>query len=449
MRIDATSLTGPLDALLGPHLQRQRWYGATDRLLRSAEVSRIDVWREEWPVLAWALVDVGYEGGAGARYQLFIGARLREADRIPLPGRDEAVLGEFDTDDGPALLFDALADPELAATVARRILSGFEVNRVRLIDTDDEASTSVVLDEARLLKVFRRVRSGPNPDIEMTEALSRVGFPHVVVPRARWNSEGIDLAVVRDLPAAGEPGDLLARASVEDLLRSRRQPADAGQDFTREARRLGQLTGAMHVASAQAFGVESADADAWADAMVQRLKLISSDALDLQRIEAAYERFRVAEDLGVSVRVHGDYRLARTLRSAGDWYVFDFEGERGRPSEGRLRRWSPLRDVAAMIRSFNSVTEAVLSDLSEPEDTELEVLAEAWLERNTRALVEGYVCVDGVRALLPTGPGSQDALLTVHELDTAVFDLGYELACRPQSVDIPLEAVNRLLGPAT
>lgn len=448
MEIDATSLTGPLDALLGSHLQRQRWYGATDRLLRSAEVSRIDVWREEWPVLAWALVDVGYQGGAGARYQVFVGARLREGDRSPLPCHDEAVIGEFDTDEGRAFLFDALADTELAATVARRMLPGIEVDRVRLIDSDEGTNTSVVLDEARLLKVFRRVRSGPNPDIEMTEALARGGFPYIVVPCARWNSEGIDLAVVRDLPFEGERGNILARASLVDLLGCRLQPSESRQDFAAAARRLGEITGAMHVASAKAFGVESADADAWADAMIERLKLISSDALDLQRIEAAYERFRVAEDLGVSVRVHGDYSLARTVRSLGDWYIFDFEGQRGGGPEAR-RHWSPLRDVAAMIRSLTSVAEVVLSEHCAPADRELELLAEAWLERNTRALVEGYVSVEGVRALLPASPGSQDALLTVHELDTAVFDVGYELASRPQSVDLPLEAVNRLLGPAT
>jgi maltokinase len=189
--------------------------------------------------------------------------------------------------------------------------------------------------------------------------------------------------------------------------------------------------------------------------------------VEMSRIEATYQRLVHGTDLGARIRVHGDLHLAQVLRTRRGWVVIDFEGEPTHPIEDRRRPSSPLRDVAGMVRSFHYAGELALVEELErlhpegrddqdevdgprpidPPERELMVLAEAWEERAINGFLHGYTSVDEVHRLLPSERLSRDALLTVYELDKAVYEVAYEMAHRPELASIPRAAVDRLSEP--
>ncbi len=389
----------------------------------------------------------GHEGkGPPSWYQVPLGATPERPAHLP----DVALLGRIETPRGEAHLFDALADDELALRFAHHVAPDLHLNSVRP-QPGEQSNTSLVLDERYILKVFRRVAPGPNPDVEVTEALGKVGFGGVPVPVAIWRRNSTDLAVVRRFERSRGDGFDLATTSLREMFNLRRPPRDCKLDFAADARLLGSDVARLHVALAEAFGAGPADGDGWASDMVAQLKRVASGKLDTARITAIYERLRGAVDLGSAIRIHGDLHLAQVLRLQRHWMVLDFEGEPARPVEERRRPSSPLRDVAGMTRSFQYAAAMALRNLDEP-DRELRVLADAWTVRNVNSFLAGYAEIDAAHRLLPQARASRDALLSVFELDKAVYEVGYELAHRPEMVDLPVQAVERLLageGPAS
>jgi maltokinase len=160
-----------------------------------------------------------------------------------------------------------------------------------------------------------------------------------------------------------------------------------------------------------------------------------------------YRRLERADDLGSAIRIHGNLALGEVIRLQRNWMVLDFEGQAARPVQERRRASSPLRDVAGMTRSFHHVASGALREVEVPDD-ELRLLADAWSERNVNAFLSGYASEDDVHRLLPRGRESRDALLSVFELDRAVYEVVYELAHGPELADQPVRAVERLLADA-
>ena len=198
------------------------------------------------------------------------------------------------------------------------------------------------------------------------------------------------------------------------------------------------------MALGEAFGVEPADGAVWSADLAAQLGRVADGRLDRRRIEGIYSRLRDAEDLGAQIRIHGDLRLGRVLRLQRDWMVIDFEGEAERPVEERRHPSSPLRDVAGMTRSFQAAAQLALRQLEHP-DRELSVLADAWVVRNVNTFLAGYAEIDEAHRLLPGSRASRDALLSVFELDKAVHEVAAGLAHRPDEVELPILAVERLL----
>jgi maltokinase len=130
------------------------------------------------------------------------------------------------------------------------------------------------------------------------------------------------------------------------------------------------------------------------------------------------------------------------MRTDNGWYVLDFEGEPARPLSERLLPTSPLKDVAGMLRSLDYAARAGLRESSVP-GAEGDAKASRWEDHNRSAFLAGYLAVDGVGDLLPAA-GALEAVLTVYELDKAVYELAYERAYRPTWVGVPAGAVARI-----
>lgn len=409
---------------------------------------RLETLRRQWPLLLWAPTSVVHEDGTAATYQLFLGVRPALAAAVSEDLDPAAVIGEVPAPEGRAVVYDALADPDLCLEIGALCQPRRDLRRPRPLG-GDYSNSSVVFDDEWILKVFRRIEDGPNPDVEVTEALGRVGCEDVVPPVSVWRRGQADLAALRRFHPRAVGGLTLADASLQELLRRRVQPRETSTDFGPEAATLGRAVARVHVALAAAFGSEIADAGELSEQLLADLHRSAPAAIDLSTIEAAYRKLASARDLGRAIRIHGDLHLGQVLRNRRGWLLIDFEGEPARPLEDRRRPSSPIRDVAGMVRSFHYAAEMALGALTggsdDAVDPELPVLAAAWEERATDAFLTGYASIEDVHPLLPGDRRSRDALLTVYELDKAVYEAAYELAHRPQLAHIPFRAVGRLL----
>jgi len=285
--------------------------------------------------------------------------------------------------------------------------------------------------------------------VEITTGLDQVGFNHLASPLGVWSREGYDLAVAQEFLAGGTEGWALALTSLRDLYASADgDPAEAGGDFASEARRVGDVTGRMHVALGRAFGISAGSGGPWADNLVARCGGLDLGADLSRRIRALADELR-AQGQVPSIRVHGDYHLGQVMRTDSGWFVLDFEGEPARPIGERRLGWPPAKDVAGMLRSFDYAAGVALLERDVAERAGLASRARAWEARNRSAFLDGYLSVEGIAELFPQGdPMSEPAqrLLAFFEVDKAVYELGYERAHRPDWQDIPRSAIERLLA---
>lgn len=355
-------------------------------------------------------------------------------------------MGDVHTDDGEALAYDALVDPELALEVLARVAPGLRGNSVRPLAVE-QSNTSIVIDETWMLKVFRRPQAGDNPDVEVPQRLWDGGFHAIPEPVAAWHHEGSDLAVVRAFLAGATDGFVLAQTSLRDLCSSRLAPSLAGGDFAPEARRLGSTTAEMHVALAATFGVEPIRGAELAERLRAEVARVEVPGIEPSELAAAVSCVQDLSDLGSAIRIHGDLHLGQVMRSDAGWFVLDFEGEPSRPLRERTRAWSPLRDLAGMMRSFHYATEVVVAERDAGEvDDELRDLVAAWEERARNALLEGYAAVPDANALAPDDNEAWHTMLWAFLVAKAVYEVGYESNHRPDLVEVPLSALRTLLA---
>ncbi|HYD09495.1 MAG TPA: hypothetical protein VEA78_05280 [Acidimicrobiales bacterium] len=419
-----------LEACLGEHLPSQRWFGASE----VKGIERVEVLREELP----ALVQVIVRGDDGDRYQVVLG--LREPNDVPdfFVGNSGAVLGALDCGT-PYTAYDATVDPELSIALLQLVLPGEDVAKSRPLGAE-QSNTSLVFDERLVMKVFRRLPEGPNPDVEVARVLADHGFEHVIAPVGEWRDGGGDYGVVNELLVGAFDGWHLAQTSLRDLYDRREAPDEAAGDFGFEAERLGKVIAELHVAMAEAFGTFDADVESWIADMEAQAARIEDLPAGVRDVYAAVRDVTP----GPALRIHGDLHLGQTLRTDTGWFVLDFEGEPARPIEERRRPSSPLRDVAGMLRSFHYASQVVLREHGGADDPALVALGEAWERHNAERFLAGYEGYGDVDRVLPPAD-VRHVVRRAFELDKAVYEVGYELGHRPDWVSIPRSAVARLL----
>ncbi|MFI1679901.1 maltokinase [Streptomyces sp. NPDC020607] len=464
----ASALLAPLDPLLRAWLPRQRWFAGQGRPVTALEaVSATELLPRSSPSgLLHLLVrvrrppappqDAGLDGSLAEHltdcYQLLLGVR-----RTLPPHLAHAMIGHIT--EGPLnghTVYDALHDPRLTGLLLERLripgrhgVLRFERDMgvdipsglaPRLL-TSEQSNSSLVYGDTLILKLFRRVVPGLNPDLELPLRLAAEGCARVPAPAA-WFLADLDtgasapeeschLGVLQPYLAGADDGWELA-------LRMR----DKGESFTGEARALGRATAEVHAALAAALPTVTlgrAQVELVADAMAERLTAAAQAVPALRPyapgLLTAYEALA---DLGgegqawTAQRVHGDLHLGQCLRSPdGEWSLIDFEGEPARPLAERRLPQPPARDVAGMLRSFDY---AASHGTWSPE----------WAEECRAAYCAGYAEAAG------RDPRTDPVLLRAHETDKAVYEVLYEARHRPDWLPVPLAAVRRLAadGPA-
>jgi len=324
-----------------------------------------------------------------------------------------------------------------------------------------------------IVKLFRRVLAGPNPEVEVALALDRVGFNHLPAPVAHWRRADLDLdlALAQEYLRGGAEGWALAMGSLRDVLAlgtgvEAGPSADelvvrAGADFSPEAGRLGVMVAKLHAAFGAAFGRAPAAPRSWAASIRAELEALATRAAGLPREDGGalaellaalpgaarglLARLEGIGQAGGATRVHGDLHLGQVMRADAGWFVLDFEGEPDRPLEVRRAVTSPAKDVAGMLRSFDYAAAVALRERATVTPWTRE-LARAWARANRRAFLRSYFAQPGLAELLPGRLGDLEALVAAFELEKAAYELGYELDHRPDWVDIPAAALEDLLA---
>ena len=436
--------------LVPVHLAAQRWYDHDEPPARVGLVDS-EQWLDGDPWLWWLLVEA-FDDQDRSRgwYQLVLGARAKPEQHDFLKGKETELLGAVDAGDERAAVYDATIDAELAIELLGRIAPGMSAHSVRAL-TVEQSNSSIVYDETIIVKLFRRMHVGRNPDVDAVARLRAGGFTHVPEqpgvlerPAPDGGDDVLHLAVARSFLTGATDGWHLALTSLRVLFADHGEAERSGGDFGPDAHRLGSITGELHLRLAEAYGTEPVDVSHWVAHFRAQLDRVR-EHVPAEEISRRYDRVAQIRDVGPAIRIHGDYHLGQLLRADTGWYVIDFEGEPARPVAERIAPSSPLRDVAGMLRSFHYAAEVARWERGTEDRGDAPELAEDWQDRVRSAFLDGYFATDGIDDILPDR-ATTDELLGAFELDKAVYEVAYEVGYRPTWVGIPLGAIRRLLA---
>jgi maltose alpha-D-glucosyltransferase/alpha-amylase len=524
----------PLEEILPGYLRGRRWFGAKARRIRSVEltdaipVTPEGARRPGGTVGYLCLVQVEYVEGDPETYVLPLACASAEEAGEMLERRADLVVARLRTREGERALHDALASPAfceaLAEAIGRRRRFGAEggwveatptkaFRRIRGPASDaleprllqaDQSNSSVLFGDRMLLKVFRRVDEGPNPDLELGRFLTERARPGMVPPVAgglelrRGRGQPTTLAVLHGfVPNEGDAWSLtldeVARFLEGAMTRTPEEleagppppspleaaslgPSSLAEEtigtYLESARVLGARTAELHLALASetedpAFAPEPVTSH-YQRALYQSMRATANRVVQVLRKERdrvpeagavadrhpeILARFRTLMDTRISVsriRNHGDLHLGQVLYTGRDFVIIDFEGEPARPvGERRLKRIA-LRDVAGMIRSFHYASFGAwlgpAGTYLAPEDpSALEPWARLWYVTVSGAYLSAYLETAGEAPFVPRSSEELRVLLDGFLLEKALYEAAYEANNRPDWLPIPLAGILDLL----
>lgn len=445
-------------------LPRQRWFAAKGRPITRLTVAQAVTLRAEDPRAELVVLAVQFaEARATEYYQLLLGRR----ERLPVE-LEHMVIGAVDG----LVAYDGVWDPELSAELLDALAAGRSRGWLRFVPEPgteiptgltgrvlgvEQSNTSVVFGDELVLKLFRRLAPGINPDLELHRALRKVDSKEVAGLRAAIEGtlagEPAVFGLLQEYAVNSADGWSMALISVRDLFAEADLRADeVGGDFAAEAFRLGQTVAVLHGELAAALGTSTVTPDSLRADMHTRLAralpVVPSLAELAGPLRAAFDKVGELPGPVPAQRIHGDLHLGQTLRTPSGWLLIDFEGEPARPLTERRRPNPALRDVAGMLRSFDYAAYHQLSEWggwaypsedAEP-DGQLVWRAEEWAGRNREAFCDGYADSSGL------DPRDSGVLLRALELDKAVYETAYETRNRPSWLPVPLRSLHRLLA---
>jgi maltose alpha-D-glucosyltransferase/alpha-amylase len=354
----------------------------------------------------------------------------------------------------------------------------------------EQSHTSVMVGEGLILKFYRRLARGINPEVEIGRFLTEASpFANVAPLAGALEYRGDDgslvaLAVLQGMVSNQGNGwgyvvDYLQRhldAAVTAPATAAPTADDPHAGFIAVMRTLGRRTGELHSALARTTGdpafdpepIRDADLAFWAEELrtdaerglaqlgARHESLTEAQRRLADRVLGARSRLtdhvnRLAQGrvAAAKTRVHGDYHLGQVLVSKNDFAIIDFEGEPSRTLDERRRKQSPLKDVAGMLRSFSyaGATALALATVArgEADDRRLEAEVARWERETAAAFLDGYAAAATGASSFVQDPARRAELIDCFKLEKAFYELRYELGNRPDWVGIPLAGLVAML----
>ena len=495
------------DEVLPEFLKPRRWFAGKGNMV-SARLGTRTVYtmgEQRWLV---AIVDVQLQDGVQQQYFLPLSLAWEDGIDDGVLRSAEWTLAKIRAAARTGVLVDAFADPAFCIAAARAVESSmsapFGNGEIRFTPTlafgalsssgiepvqylgREQSNTSVVLGESLFLKAYRRLRPGVNPDMEMPRFLTQVGFNSIaplagaieyVRPDAPPITLGALFGYVRN-QGDGWSYTLNHLERFAATLLSENQVLEAAPHalFLTQMHTLGRRAGELHAVLAtdtseadfQPEPIKPRDVAEWRRTIAEEAQItfaatqqrLSSlpDPVRLKARELLAARKRITaciKDMAgtpieaYKTRYHGDLHLGQVLLSADDFLITDFEGEPARSIDERRRKSSPLRDVAGMLRSFD-YARAVAFERSISLRPDLqERLApgfQSWYDETCDAFLKGYgVGIDNARSM-PASEADVQRLITLFQMEKALYEVRYELENRPTWLAVPIDGVLTLTG---
>ena len=474
---------------LPAYLPRRRWYGSKTETLRTvtiaytaalpgtdqavlAEVAVALPDRVEHYVLPLAII---YDDdAAGPLPQQLALARVRRVARV-------GVLTDGFASDafvaGVMAGFETMAEVAISGgTLQWRRTEAFVTPPpgIRRLSAE-QSNSSMILGDAAVLKLVRKVLAGVHPEAEMTGYLTRRGYANTAPLLGELVRVGTDgtphtLALVQGFVRNQGDGwgwtlEFLARAA--DELAITDDLPDAGDQFVAYdvfARAIGTRLAELHRTLALPtddadFAPRAADASVqaeWAagarDQLEQALDMLAGSELPQAQWLLAHRdallalpaRLAAKGDGALNTRVHGDFHLGQVLVVEADAYLIDFEGEPARTMAQRRARSCPMRDVAGLLRSFDyAAAAAARPEKADPASTRRQTVLADFRVRAAAEFLDAY------RTVLHDGPAwvpeaAEQPLLDLFLLEKAAYEIRYEAANRPTWIAIPLDGLHAI-----
>ena len=531
--------SAPLEACLPDVLKTRRWFAGKARVIQSVRIVEFVPIPAGSSTVVLLFIRVEYVNGTPEMYTFHLTAAFGEqAARIQeeLPGTVVTTLkARINNREQTGVLYDALWSPDFSIallsaigrgdrfkgeagtliaspTQAYRDLIKGETELEPAVLKGEQSNTSVAYGDRGLLKVYRRVENGINPDLEVGRILTAMNFPHSPplagsLEYVRANGETVTVAILQGfVHNQGDAWKYTLEAFDQFLMRCRAQqigrehaliPAGTLTEMAQKdipplvreligpyldsAAKIGQRTGELHVTLAnvhdnpdftpEPFSLEYrrsryASMCRLASQTCSLLKarfsglpsetdqearqVVQDEPLILDRFRAFLE----LETRALRIRCHGDYHLGQVLWTGQDFLISDFEGEPARPLNERRMKHTPILDVAGMLRSFYYVPYIALSRqqsnfLAEGVGGRFDPWIRFWYGWVSSVFLKSYLGIVQRASFWPESQWEFQVLLAAHLLEKTVYEVSYELNHRPEWVKIPIRGLREILETST